>query len=155
VEDQSSAGKVFLRGLGVDSYTYIAEQSPDPSRRFLGDYWTVSSQEDLKKAASHGDSSATIDLGGPGAGQVVTLRDPNGFTVSFVFGRQTRQSCGAVGDLEKGSTELNSAVQMPCKGDVRRCRNATSPVHKLGHSGFVVPGNKFRETPGWYRSVMN
>lgn len=153
-EEQVSTKQVFLRGFGIDPYVYIAEQSPDSNRHFLGGYWTVSSQEDLKKAAAHPGASAIIDLDGPGAGQAVTLSDPNGFIVGFVFGQKKREST-ATGYLEKRSTEPNLAVQKPRKGHVRRFRNAPSPVHKLGHYGFVVPGNKFKETLDWYLTVMN
>ena len=154
VEAQTSANKVFLRGFGIDPYLYVAEQSPDSERHFLGGFWTVSSQEDLKKAAAQPGASSIFNLDGPGAGQAVTLRDPNNFVVGFVFGQEEREKGGSH-DLEQGVTEQNSTALKPRKGDVRRFRNAPCPVHKLGHYGFVVPENKFRETLYWYYSIMN
>ena len=154
VETQISTNKVFLRGFGIDPYLYVAEQSPDPERHFLGGFWTVSSQEDLKKAAAQPGASAIFNLDGPGAGQAVTLRDPNNFVVGFVFGQEERESGGSR-DLEQGVTEQNSTATRPHKGAVRRFRNAPCPVHKLGHYGFVVPENKSRETLDWYCSIMN
>jgi hypothetical protein len=154
VEAQTSTNKVFLRGFGVDPYLYVAEQSPDSERHFLGGFWTVSSQEDLKKAAAQPGASAIFNLDGPGAGQAVTLRDPNNFIVGFVFGQEERESDGSR-HLEQGVKERNSTAQRLRKGDVRRFRNAPCPVHKLGHYGFVVPENKFRDTLDWYYSIMN
>ncbi|OQV04930.1 hypothetical protein CLAIMM_09743 [Cladophialophora immunda] len=155
VEEQRTPDKVYLRGFGIDPYIYVAEQSPDSKRHFVGGYWVVSSEEDLKKAASQPGASAIYDNDGPGGGKVVTVRDPCGFLVGFVFGQQLRNYDGTTGLLEQTSPTTNSPFDKPRKGNVRRYRNGPSPVHKLGHYGYVVPRSKFMETLDWYHRLMN
>lgn len=155
IEERRTPDKVYLRGFGVDPYIYVAEQSSDAKRHFVGGYWVVSSEEDLKKAASHPGASAIYDNDGPGGGKVVTVRDPCGFLVGFVFDQRLRIHDGTVGLLEQTSPTTNSPFDKPRKGNVRRFHNAPSPVHKLGHYGYVVPRSKFRETLDWYHRLMN
>jgi hypothetical protein len=145
----------------------VAEKSPDDKRHFVGAYWVVESAEELEKAASNADASAIHDSSAPGGGQVVTVQDPNGFKVGFIHGQELREKDGAGDDnkknqqapvvdiLEKSDPIPNGAIDKRRKGKFRRFDQGASPVHKLGHFGFVVPGTKFESTLDFYTSLIN
>lgn len=150
--------RVFLRGYGIDPYVYIAEQSPDSSRHFLGAAWVVESAKDLQQAALHPGASQIQDITGPGGGQIVTLKDPNGFAVGFVYGQTLNEAESYDKSLVSGEISgkpPNTALEKPRRGLFRRFQPGASPIHKLGHYGFSIPESKFQPTLEWYTSTMN
>lgn len=157
VEEYRTAHRVYLRGYGVQPYIYVAEQSPDSRRYFKGGFWVVESPQDLDIAASKHNASPIQDNDAPGGGKIVTLTDPNGFTIGFVHGQQLRGSQFSGGHLEQGLNPLppNTVEKKLRVGAFRRFKHGPSPVHKLGHYGFVVPGSKFDATLSWYHDLMN
>lgn len=156
VERQDS-GKVYLRGYGVQPYVYVAEQSPDSQRHFLGGFFAVQSYEDLKKAAALPNASQVLESDAPGGGQFVTVPDPCGHLVGFVFGQKLHAPAteDSIPRREKTSMIYNTAVAQPRRGAFRRFTPGPSPVHRLGHYGFRVPRDKFDELLHWYTSIMS
>lgn len=157
VEERRTANRVYLRGYGVQPFVYVAEQSPDDRRHFIGGYWVVDTFGDLEKAASNPSASTIQDSEAPGGGKVVTVTDPNGFTVGFVHGQKLRESDAVHGhlELEHDPLSFNTIDNKPRRGVFRRFKQGPSPVHKLGHYGFVVPASKFESTLSWYLSLIN
>ncbi|KIV96560.1 hypothetical protein PV10_00409 [Exophiala mesophila] len=157
VEEHRTANRVYLRGYGVQPFVYVAEQSPDDRRHFIAGYWVVESPGELEKAASNPSASPILDSEAPGGGKVVTMTDPNGFTVGFVHGQKVRESDAVHGHLEQEQDPLsfNTTDNKPRRGVFRRFKQGPSPVHKLGHYGFVLPASKFQSTLAWYLSLMN
>jgi hypothetical protein len=157
VEEARVDGKVYLRGYGCQPFLYIAEQSPDDKRHFIGGYWVVAEAAELEKAATKPNASSIQDCEGPGGGKVVTIQDPNGITVGFIHGQVLREQNGRLGYLEREDSGhiANSSTEKPRKGEFRRFDAGASPVHKLGHYGFVVPGDAYEKTQEWYTGLMN
>jgi catechol 2,3-dioxygenase-like lactoylglutathione lyase family enzyme len=157
IELQRMEGRVYLGGYGIQPYVYVAEQSPDEQRHFLGGYWVVKSAEDLRRAASSPGASTIQESHAPGGGQFVTMKDSNGFVLGFVFGQNLRHEEESAGSLERAETgyAANTAFKKPRKGETRRFRPGPSPIHKLGHYGFVVPQSRYEETLHWYLNIMN
>ncbi|KAF1813349.1 Glyoxalase/Bleomycin resistance protein/Dihydroxybiphenyl dioxygenase [Eremomyces bilateralis CBS 781.70] len=157
VTEDERDGRTFLRGYGAQPFVHLAEQSPDEKRHFAGGYWVVDSEAELEKAASLPGASSIQNLDAPGGGRVVTVPDPNGNTVGFVYGQTLRSPDVDVGALERKDSghASNTAVEKPRKGAVRRFLPGASPVHKLGHYGYVVPQNKFEESFSWYTTTIN
>lgn len=156
VEEHRTANRVYLRGYGIQPFVYVVEQSPDDRRHFIGGYWVVDTFGDLEKAASNPGASTIQDSEAPGGGKVVTVTDPNGFTVGFVHGQKLRESDAVHGHLELEHDPLfNTIDNKPRRGVFRRFKQGPSPVHKLGHYGFVVPASKFESTLSWYLSLIN
>lgn len=157
VEEHRTLDKVYLRGYGVQPFIYVAEQSPDNKRHFIGGSWVVDRLEDLETAASKPGATSIQDSDAPGGGQIVTLTDPNGFKVGFVYGQKLREEDTSEIHLEQKSDQLpsNTTVQQPRRGVFRRFKQGASPVHKLGHYGFVVPGSKWDSTLSWYLDLIN
>jgi catechol 2,3-dioxygenase-like lactoylglutathione lyase family enzyme len=155
VEEQRTPDRVYLRGYGTQPYLYIAEKSTDTKRHFRGGYWVVKSLDDLEAAAARPGASSVEDSDAPGGGRVVTLQDPNGFRVGFVYGQTLRDCDDSASLLEKGEPVANTALEKPRKGPFRRFKTGPSPIHKLGHYGFMVPGSKFESTLSFYTDLIN
>ena len=157
VEEDRQPTKAFLRGNGSQPYVYLAEQSPDSERHFIGAYWNCRSARDLENATTLPGASAMGDLEGPGGGKVVRVRDPHGFVVGFLFGqtfRNTREDSLRL-ELTTNDAFSNTAEEKLRKGPVRRFKHGPSPIHKLGHYGIGVPAASYTSTMDWYRSVIN
>ncbi|KAJ5812012.1 hypothetical protein N7474_008313, partial [Penicillium riverlandense] len=158
---QTGSRKSYLRGYGTQPFIYVAEQSSDSQRHFLGGYWVVESAEDLHKAASHPNAVAGIEESiAPGGGQVVRLRDPNGIIVGFVHGQTLCDTDETTSRLEVKESEYtsskpNEAVRKDRRGGFRRFQKGASPVHKLGHYGLIVPAGVYQGTLDWYWGLMN
>ena len=160
VTERRDEDAVYLRGYGIQPFIYVASQSPDQKRHFCGTTWVVASMEDLEAAAAlpTAEKEGIKEERGPGGGKTVTVIDPLGFPVHFIFG-QTLRSVAAPNDhvlrLEKTATNSNQALEKPRKGDFRRFYQGASPVHKLGHFGYVVGKADFEKMRLWYMSTLN
>jgi hypothetical protein len=53
VEEDRQTTRAFLRGNGTQPYVYLAEQSPDENRHFIGAYWNVCTAKDLEMATPY------------------------------------------------------------------------------------------------------
>lgn len=161
VEVELDASRIFFAGFDMDPYIYVAEQSPTGQRKFLGGIWVVDSLADLEIAAAHPQAvSQIVDNDAPGGGRKVTITDPNGFPITFAHGQQLRElKPEAQVTLSKtsGEKELtqNSAFEKPREGATRRFTAGPSPVHKLGHYGFLVPQGVYKLTLELYTSLFN
>lgn len=157
VEADRQPTVAFLRGNGNQPYVYIAEQSPDGSRHFIGAYWNVCTSKDLENATTLPGATAIQDLDGPGGGTVVRVKDPHGFVVGFVHGQSPIISHNDSLQLEITTSDShpNKATEKLRKGKTRRFKQGPSPVHKLGHLGIGVPKARYQETMNWYTSVLN
>lgn len=157
VEESKNDKRVFLRGYGIQPFLYIAEQSPDTKRHFLGGYWVVESEAELQNASSLPGASSIQDLEGPGGGKVVRVPDLNGNTVGFVYGQNLRTANTENGSLERNDSGLqpNTVSKKVRRGAWRRFDVGPSPVHKLGHYGYLMPADQFQATLDWYLSTLN
>ncbi|KAF2011972.1 hypothetical protein BU24DRAFT_435432 [Aaosphaeria arxii CBS 175.79] len=154
---RDGVGKVYLRGYGEQPYIYVAEQSPDDSRHFLGAAWAVETRSDLDIAAGVDSATPIRKNDGPGGGEIVSIKDPNGMFVHFVHGQELRQPVtgSSLPVLEKTVSVSNTVTRKDRKGDFRRFTPGPSPIHKLGHYGYGVPRNNFKLTLNWYLKTLN
>ena len=157
VEEDRWPNQAFLRGNGTQPYVYLAEQSPDDKRHFIGAYWNVCTSKDLENAANLPGATAIQEVEGLGGGTVVRIKDPHGFIVGFLFGQTLRTSQDDLLKLELAMSDAhpNTATEKLRKGPTRRFRHGPSPIHKLGHYGIGVPRARYKETMDWYSSVLN
>jgi hypothetical protein len=157
IETEQIYSKAFLRGSGGQPYIYVAEQSPDEKRHFIGAYWNAASLQDLQNATTLPNASQIEDNEGPGGGKVVRVTDPHGFVVGFVYGQMMRSIHKEDLQLELLTSDphSNTATEKPRKGPTRRFQHGPSPVHKLGHFGISVPKARYRETMDWYMNILN
>lgn len=157
VEEDRQPTRAFLRGNGTQPYVYLAEQSPDDSRHFIGAYWNACTAKDLENATTLPGATAIQDLDGPGGGKVVRVKDPHGFVVGFLHGQTLRTSQDDSLQLELATSDArpNTATEKLREGPTRRFKQGPSPVHKLGHFGIGVPKARYQEAMNWYTSILN
>ncbi|KAJ0299185.1 hypothetical protein COL516b_009438 [Colletotrichum fioriniae] len=150
--------RIYFAGFGVDPYVYALEKSPGSRRAFIGATWVVENENDLEVAANHPGATGIQDEEGPGGGKRVDIIDPNGYYVGFIHGQAPRSDIenvdkSRIADKERPLTNL--VDEKPRKGRFKRFNYGPSPVHKLGHYGFMVPKETYEKTLKWYTGLMN
>jgi hypothetical protein len=103
----------------------------------------VNSQDELDAVAQH--HSADIEpLEGPGGGQRVRLRDPDGFIADVVYGRELQPRIDYRDTLFMANTPENKARV----NSSVRSQPEPSPLEKLGH--LVMAVRNFPQSTHWY-----
>lgn len=146
--------KIYYRGFGEVPYLYVAEQSPDGSKSFVGGIWTVASRDELERAQGLAGASEIKICDAPGGGECVELEDPNGAKMTLLHGINMRHEDAQ--EMEKpDAVILNTWEDKPRKGETQRPEAGPSKVHKLGHYGVKVDQSKYDETLAWYLGTFN
>ncbi|KAF3924533.1 hypothetical protein ABW21_db0204829 [Orbilia brochopaga] len=139
---------IWFGGYGIDQYVYYLEIGSEKS--FLGGVWEVESWADLERAAKLGDGEIVQLLDAPGGGHLVTIRDPEGFPVNFVYGATPRpQPIRQPAE----SLQVNDEFSKPRKGAFQRFERGPAAVHKLGHYGLAI--SDFELEFRWYTTHFN
>ncbi|KAM0753525.1 trihydroxytoluene oxygenase [Meredithblackwellia eburnea MCA 4105] len=142
LETQTS---LYMRGLSPQPYIYEAHLSDTSS--YEGAAFVVDSRADLERAAKLGQVGIE-KLEGPGGGEQVKLRDPDGFIVRLVYGQKM---------IEKMEVPIpiipNFEEKKPRKGEFLRFECKPAMIHKLGHFGVIV--KSFKSSYEWYTSIFN
>lgn len=138
--------KVWYRGYGPDQYVYYAQKG---EKKFLGGVYEVESEAELEKAAKIPGAGAIEELSdSPGGGRIVTLRDPEGFLVSFMYGAEPAPKH----DYPK-KVIYNYEDDKPRVRKFNRFTPGPAAVHKLGHYGLCV--KDFPAQLEWYTRNFN
>jgi hypothetical protein len=126
-------------------------------RKFLGGTWVVASHADLEVAASLPNVTSIEEVKGPGGGKRVSIVDPNGNLVYFIHGQESKTPAAEteITRETEDTAPLNFSYRKTRQGRFRRFDLGPSPVHKLGHYGYMVPIAKYKETLDFYTTVMN
>ena len=74
-----------MRGTAPRPYCYRVHRAPRV--RFVGAGFSVRTREELERLARVDGASGIERSPHPGGGEVVTLRDPSGFTVEVIHGQ--------------------------------------------------------------------
>ena len=137
--------KLFMRGAGPAHHIYVAELG-EP--RLIGFAFAVQSEADLARAARlPGSISGVEDIGEPGGGKRVRLREPGGYQIEIVHG------IDALPELETNQQALNTgAAPLARKGDLFRLPAGQLPVIRIAHGVLVTP--KLQETTDWFRDNL-
>lgn len=147
-------GMVYFRGFGDSPYVYIAEQSPDDRRHFIGGGWVVASHDDLLKASELETSSSIQRLDAPGGGEFVDVKDLNGIKIRLIHGI-TYRSFQSLKDEIPEPVLFNTWSDKPRRGEFQRFDGGPSKIHKLGHYGLIVDKSQFERTVSWYLHTFN
>ncbi len=155
VEALAADNALYMRGLGASPYIYAAYslnnlpsdvgQPVDEKHGFVGIGLTMSSYEELT-LLSDTTGVAITNVDGPGGGRRVRLRDPDGFIVDAVWGRESVPRLAT--DLT--DTELNTPDKKNRINRGVRPPLAPSPIEKLGHC--VLSVSNFNKSFEWYVS---
>ncbi|KAK6087309.1 glyoxalase [Seiridium cupressi] len=143
---KSTDDKRWFRGYGPDQYVYFAQKGP---KKYLGGTFEVETYEDLQKVAKieGGGEIQKLD-DSPGGGSLVTVHDPEGFPVNFIYGQEPAE----VGQLPT-KLVVNYETEKPRVREFQRFDAGPAAVHKLGHFGLCVQG--FDQQLAWYTQKFN
>lgn len=138
--------KIWFRGYGDDQYVYYAQKG---EKKFLGGCFEVESYEDLEKAAKIPGAGQIEELkDAPGGGYIITLHDPEGFPINFMYGQEKSKR----GEYPEKIIH-NYEVEKPRIRKFNRFSPGPAAVHKLGHFGYTV--QKFEEQLKFYTHNFN
>lgn len=119
----------WYRGYGPDQYVYYAKQGP---KKFLGGVFEVESKAELEKVlAIPGAKPLTNGIeemtDAPGGGYIVSIEDPQGFPVNFIFGQ------AEVKEQRKVPEKLvvNFEVDKPRAKSFQRFEPGPAEIHKV------------------------
>ncbi|EHY58456.1 hypothetical protein HRR83_007174 [Exophiala dermatitidis] len=141
----------WYRGYGPDQYVYYARQGP---KEFLGGAFEVESREELEKVIKVPGAKVVTNgieemKDAPGGGYIVTIADPEGFPVNFIWGQEP------VKEERKKPSKLivNDESDKPRQKLFQRFQPGPAEVHKLGHFGLNV--KDFPAQLDWYTRHFN
>mgnify|MGYP000052941424 CR=1 FL=1 len=145
VRSKNPDGDIFWEGYGPEPFCYWPKQAPQgqPSS-FGGAAYVVEERKELEKAAQVPGASSIKPLDGPGGGEIVSIKDPWGFYVHFVYGdawvaAEPEASSREVPDFVKHKVNYEFEEEKPRKGKFLRLAPGPAPVHHWGHYGFTYP----------------
>lgn len=137
-------GHRYFRASDSQPYCYEVVEGP---ARFLGCGFELADRDSLDRVAqSNGLSVQKIE--GPGGGEFVRLREPNGHAVDLLHGRMPSA------EITVPRQPINSGLQpLARKGELYRApRGQVLPVKRLAHVVLGTP--RVDETIAWFRDVL-
>lgn len=134
------ATTLYMRGLGPDPYVHVTHKG-EPG--FAGVALRANSLDDLATLAKSQDTKVE-SLDGPGGGKVVRLKDPDGFSVEAVAGREA-----APAQTIPAAPITNDARTQPRTNTPKRVAQGAAHVKRLGHC--VLNVSNFRASEAWYK----
>lgn len=121
----------WFRGYGPDQYVYYARQGP---KKYLGGAFEVESREELEKVLKVPGATVLSDgieemKDAPGGGYIVTIADPEGFPVNFIWGQEP------VREERKKPEKLlfNDEDEKPRQKAFQRFEPGPAEVHKVSN----------------------
>lgn len=142
---EESASTLYMRGYGEDPYIYEAHKGEAP--KFLGTGYVVDSEEDLIRVA-HEAQVLVETISGPGGGKRVRLKDPDGFFVDLVHGRELVSPL----DTRREGLPMNTPIQKKRVNRGQRAPLEPSAIERFGH--FVLMVSNFEVSWKWYRKYL-
>jgi len=134
------ATTLYMRGEGGDPFLHVTHKG-DPG--FAGVAFRALSVGDLEMLAAKTGSKVEA-LEGPGGGKVVRLKDPDGFSVEAVAGREAAPAVAP-----PPAVILNDARAQTRSNAPKRVRQGASHIRRLGHC--VLNVSNFRASEAWYK----
>ncbi len=137
--------KLFMRGAGAAHHIYIVEQG-EP--RLVGVAFAARDARDLERAALlPGAISGIEEIGEPGGGQRVRLREPSGYQIEIVHG------IARLPELDTHQQSLNTGADpLARKGELFRLPGGQLPVIRIAHLVIVTP--ELDETTRWFHDNL-
>lgn len=131
-----------LYGHGEDGRPYLhATEKGEAAFRAVG--FVADSIEDLAKLAQS-EGTQVEDNRAPGGGKIVSLTDPDGFTVEVVAGQSHTRAAPSFVDAKRNTIHLRDRL-----GERVRFEAGPAHVQRLGHC--VLNVSDFRASEAWYK----
>lgn len=130
-------GERWFRGYGPDQYVYYAKQGP---KKYLGGSFEVESRADLEKVLKLPGATVLTDgieemKDAPGGGYIVTIADPEGFLVNFIYGQAEVKEERA----KPAKLQFNDEVDKPRQKAFQRFDPGPAEVHKVSELIITRP----------------
>lgn len=146
IEAEASSERVYLRGVGSFPYSVVIEQGAEARLGALA--FEVDGEADLHAASARHGVSPPVPIEGPGGGLVVSLQDPDGYTVELVHGIARREP-----DRLPEPLILNQGYDKVRIGQVQpKSDLGPPPILRLGHVGLFI--RNWEASNAWYRDVL-
>jgi len=139
-----TSSALYMRGTGEHHHIHITELGEKACGLGIG--LRVDSYDDLRELAETSGGTIT-DCSEPGGGQVVTLRDPNGFRVDLIYGQERVDPLPVREPLI-----LNDARVVRREGVLQRPQRGASHVDRMEHA--VLGGPNFDEALSFYQNLL-
>jgi hypothetical protein len=142
----------FCRGYGDEPFCYWFKSANDEEvAGFGGAAYEVEDRNELDKAAKVQGATQVQKLNTPGGGEIVTIKDPFGFYIHFVYGQQCLESQTVEKpNFKEHQVNYEYEEKKPRKGTFLRLKPGPAPVHKFGHYGFTYPQGKHDQVYNFY-----
>lgn len=136
--------KLYMRGTGTSHHIHITERGED---KLLSLAFSVASEADLRAATTIPGASQIEDIGEPGGGKRVRLRDPDGNGIEIVWGIES------VEPVQLHRQPLNDALDgLRRAGALMRHKRGPSTVLRIGHGVFM--STQVQPMLAWYREYL-
>ncbi|QYE37112.1 VOC family protein (plasmid) [Polymorphobacter sp. PAMC 29334] len=135
----------YFRGVEAGGYCYVAHEGP---REFIaGGFEVVDVDALIGASRTIIGASPVRPLSGPGGGSYVELRDPDGFRIDLIAGRETLEPLAGT-----DATIVNFGDRKQRFGQFQRFERRPARVRRLGHFGFNV--SSFERSFAWYHDNL-
>ena len=134
------ADTLYMRGQGADPFVHVTHKG---EAGFRGLAFRARNSGDLDMLAKARDTKVEA-LDGPGGGKVVRLKDPDGFSVEVVAGRQMQVPAAV-----PPAPLVNDARAQPRRNAPKQVNHGASHIKRLGHC--VLNVSNFRASEAWYK----
>lgn len=141
VVSEREEGRIYARGTDPSRYLHVTEPG-EPA--FLGVAFEAASAEDLREASKLEGAGSVEAIDAPGGGQRVRFRDPDGFVVDVVHGREPLAPLPV-----EPRVPINLGSDRRRRGDLVRVEQGPARVKRLGH--VVLRVGDFRRSEAWYK----
>jgi hypothetical protein len=137
-EEARNENTIYYRGYSKDPYIYVASKSPNRKSRFKGAAFVARDAQEFEKAAALPGAVRKTLKDAPGGGELVTFARPNGTFMHVVYGQHEREvpKEPLLGGVQSAGA-FNGPFDKPRLGKFQRFEPAPSPIHKLGHFGYI------------------
>jgi catechol-2,3-dioxygenase len=143
VRSARSDTRLFMRGTEPDRYLHATEVG---AAGLAGIAFAVASRTDLVALAER-RRTRIEPIDGPGGGERLCLRDPDGFAVEVVHGIEPLPALPVRGPLARNDCGGQGRVAEPL-----RLRSGPSHVKRLGH--VLLEVRDLRESAAWYAETL-
>ena len=133
---------LYARASDPSPYVHVTERG-EPGFRGLA--FEAASADDLRRASQLEGASDVEKIEAPGGGERVRFRDPDGFSVEVVHGREQLAPLPV-----RSAAPLNRGSERQRRGALQRVEAGPASVKRLGHA--VVRVSDFRRSEAWYKS---
>lgn len=128
--------RIYMRGTGESPFIHVTELGDPGTISFA---YTAEDESVLHDFVKRGAARSVDEIDEPGGGKRVILKDPNGFSVEVVYGREKTAPLPPLSRVRASD------------GASTRCE--PSRIRRISHGVLATP--RLKETIGWFQSTFD